>query len=94
MYQILAQLNLAGNMEAKTCHNLSELKQIIDNFSAERFKLPFLSDGLVVKINDYQIFNELGNVTKAPRGALAYKFPPEQVTTIIKDIIYKSAEQA
>ena len=87
IYQILARLNLAGNTEAKTCHNLSELKQIVDSFSTQRFNLPFLSDGLVVKINDYQIFNELGNVTKAPRGALAYKFPPEQVTTIIKDII-------
>jgi DNA ligase (NAD+) len=52
----------------------------------KRKKLPFNTDGLVVKVNDRRVFSALGVVGKAPRGAVAYKYPAEQSTTKVKDI--------
>jgi len=49
--------------------------------------LPFNTDGLVVKINDRQIYAELGVVGKQPRAAVAYKYPAEEATTVVKDIV-------
>lgn len=54
---------------------------------AKRKQLPFWIDGLVVTVNDLKIWKELGVVGKAPRGVVAYKFAPEEVTTTVEDII-------
>jgi len=52
----------------------------------KRQELPFNTDGLVIKVNDRQLFSRLGVVGKAPRGAVAFKYPAEQTTTKVKDI--------
>ena len=52
----------------------------------KRDKLPFWVDGIVITVNDIELFKRLGVVGKAPRGAIAYKFPAEQATTIVEDI--------
>jgi DNA ligase (NAD+) len=49
--------------------------------------LPYHTDGLVIKINDRELFESLGTVGKNPRGAIAYKYPAEEATTIVKDIV-------
>ena len=87
VYQVLAELNFSHNHQAQVCSNLTDLEKIIKTFSQERLSLPFDSDGLVVKIDNRQLFARLGAVTRAPRGALAYKYPPERTTTVVKDII-------
>jgi len=66
------------------------LDEVIDyhNYVGKiRAKLPYLTDGVVVNINDIYIFKKLGVVGKTPRAAIAFKYPAEQATTIVEDII-------
>jgi len=55
--------------------------------------LPFWIDGIVVKLDDRRLYQELGFVGKTPRGAVAWKFAAEQVTTVVEDIVYKWDER-
>lgn len=71
---------------AKVLRELDELENYVESAARLRDKLPFGIDGLVVSVNDRAVFNELGVVGKAPRGAVAYKFPAEQATTKLEDI--------
>lgn len=86
-YQLLDRLGIRRNSQAKLFGSTSELMDYINHWEAERSKLPFATDGLVIKVNDRQEYNNLGIVGKAPRAAVAYKYPAEQSTTVIKDIV-------
>ena len=59
----------------------------IKNLDAYRQTLPFNTDGMVIKINDREVYDSLGIVGKTPRAAIAYKFPAEESTTKVKDIV-------
>lgn len=71
----------------KYCGSLDEIKKYYEFIDKKREKLPFNIDGTVIIINDIAIFKKLGVVGKAPRGAVAWKFAAEQVTTRVQDII-------
>jgi DNA ligase (NAD+) len=60
--------------------------QFANDWETKRQKLPFNTDGLVVKVNDRRLFRQLGVVGKAPRAAVAIKYAAEQSTTKVKDI--------
>lgn len=66
--------------------NIKELEEFATNWETKRDSLPFQIDGLVFTINSNSEFEHLGVAGKAPRGAVAYKFPAEQATTILEDI--------
>lgn len=85
-YQSLRDLGLMVNAEAKLLKSVDEVMQFADTWEDKRTQLPFNTDGLVVKVNDRALFGRLGVVGKAPRGAVAYKYPAEQATTKVKDI--------
>jgi DNA ligase (NAD+) len=85
-YEIASELGFIVSKHTKLAENVDQIMDFADSWQADREKLPFNIDGLVVTVNNNQIFSELGIVGKAPRGAVAYKFPAEQTTTIIKDI--------
>ena len=87
VYQTLADLHFAHNRQAGLYYDLSALEQAIQRLAKEKKALPFGSDGLVIKINQRADFERLGIAGKAPRAALAFKFPPEQATTIVEDIV-------
>lgn len=74
------------SVEGKQCSNLKEIKAFFKNLEKRRQKLSFQIDGLVVSINNNQLFEDLGVVGKSPRGAIAWKFPAKQATTIVEDI--------
>ena len=57
-----------------------------EDWQEKRDKIPYEIDGVVIKINDLGLQDELGFVGKDPRGALALKFPAQEVTTILNDI--------
>ena len=59
----------------------------VDEWAEKRRRLPFNTDGLVIKINDHELYNQLGVVGKAPRAAVAYKYAAEEATTIVRDIV-------
>ncbi len=63
------------------------LASYIKSLDTARQSLPFNTDGMVIKINDRAVFDALGIVGKTPRGAIALKFPAEESTTIVRDII-------
>lgn len=85
-YKMLRELGLYANAHAKPLSNLTEVMKFAHYWQEKRHDLPFNTDGLVIKVNDRTLFNQLGIVGKAPRGAVAYKYPAEQATTKVIDI--------
>jgi DNA ligase (NAD+) len=86
IYKALRELGLIANSVAKKINTAEEVLKFAHDWEEKRKKLPFNTDGLVVKVNDRRLQAELGVVGKAPRGAVAYKYPAEQSTTKVKDI--------
>ena len=68
------------------CRDIQEVISLLDKWDKLRKELDYEIDGVVVKVNDHQLAEELGVVGKAPRGAIAYKFPAEVVTTTLEEI--------
>ncbi|MBR3052491.1 NAD-dependent DNA ligase LigA [Candidatus Saccharibacteria bacterium] len=66
---------------------MRELFHYIQNLDEYRKGLRFNTDGMVIKVNDRAIYDRLGIVGKTPRGAVAYKFPAEESTTVVRDIV-------
>jgi DNA ligase (NAD+) len=69
------------------CPNLKAAIKFWQRIKKIRDRLPYQIDGVVVSVNNNQLFKKLGVVGKAPRGAIAFKFPAKEATTIIKDIV-------
>lgn len=69
--------------------DFKELEKSIEKWHDEREKLDYETDGLVIKVNDFSYYNELGYTTKSPRWAIAYKFPAEQVKTKLLDVTFQ-----
>ncbi len=86
-YKSLKAIGIPANSQAGVVDSLSGVMQFIDTWQDKRSKLPFETDGLVIKINDRKIYEELGIVGKQPRGAVAYKYEAEKATGVIKNII-------
>ena len=86
-YVLLGELGILVNQFAQTAGSIEELMQFAQAWEEKRRDLAFETDGLVVKVNDSEIYKRLGIVGKAPRGAAAYKFPAEEATTKVKDIV-------
>jgi DNA ligase (NAD+) len=85
-YKTLRDLGLLSNSIAGTKKTLEDILKFANLWEEKRKKLSFNTDGLVIKVNDRSVFAELGVVGKAPRAAVAYKYPAEQATTKLKDI--------
>jgi DNA ligase (NAD+) len=85
-YKTIHQLGFLINDQAKLLKNLAEIKDFVELWQEKRLGLPFNTDGLVIKINDKTLYEKLGVVGKNPRAAIAFKYPPEQATTKLKDI--------
>ncbi len=75
-----------NNKHNRLCKNMDEVFDFYAYWQKNREKLPYEIDGLVISINSNEVFNKLGVAGKAPRGAIALKFPLKQSTTIIEDI--------
>lgn len=84
-HEILRALGFRSD-EGKICQSLEGVFDYFKSIEKKREKLDFLIDGVVVNIDDNKLFDSLGVAGKAPRGARAYKFSPEQATTIVEDI--------
>jgi DNA ligase (NAD+) len=86
-YEALRELGLPVNAEATVFQSVDELMKFADRWDKKRTKLPYNTDGLVIKLNDRALYAELGVVGKAPRAAVAYKYAAEEATTVVKDIV-------
>lgn len=81
------KLGLPVNPLWKLCKTLDEVKAFYRELLARRHELPYEADGMVVKVNDFAQREILGEVSRAPRWAIAYKFPAEEATTRVLDIV-------
>jgi DNA ligase (NAD+) len=86
IYKSIRELGLISNSVAKTAKTPKEVEDYAKTWEEKRKDLPFNTDGLVIKVNDRKLQARLGVVGKAPRGAVAFKYPAEQSTTKVKDI--------
>jgi DNA ligase (NAD+) len=86
IYEAIRHLGLIANPQAIVAKNPKEVIKFAKTWEDKRKELAFNTDGLVVKINYRQQQARLGVVGKAPRGAVAFKYPAEQATTKVKDI--------
>ncbi len=75
--------------QSKLAKNLNEVFEFIDYWDVHRHELPYETDGVVIKVNNFDHQNELGYTAKSPRWAIAYKFKSEQVTTVLNSISYQ-----
>jgi DNA ligase (NAD+) len=73
----------------EVCKTIDEVFEFINHWDVERHQLPYETDGVVVKVNDLHLQDELGYTAKAPRWAIAYKFKTEQEATILHEITYQ-----
>lgn len=86
-YQAIRALGLAANKEPAIFNDIDSLMKHAEVWEKKRHDLPYNTDGLVIKVNNRNLFAELGVVGKAPRGAVAYKYAAEEATTVVKDIV-------
>ncbi len=63
------------------------MNAFIERWNEPRHDLPYGTDGVVLKVDSFELQRRLGMVSRAPRWAIAYKYPPEQVETVIEDIV-------
>ncbi|MBO5348586.1 MAG: NAD-dependent DNA ligase LigA [Clostridia bacterium] len=85
--QYLDKLGFNVNPVKIYCNNIGEAIDAITKIGEEREKLSFGIDGAVIKVDNLDYREELGTTFKTPRWAIAYKYPPEQKETLLKDII-------
>ncbi|WP_421383003.1 NAD-dependent DNA ligase LigA [Bacillus salacetis] len=83
---LLDKLGFKTNKERKRCSNIDEVIQYVEGWVEKRPDLPYDIDGIVIKADSLQLQQELGTTAKSPRWAIAYKFPAEEVVTLLKDI--------
>ena len=82
------KLGFKTNKERRLCHGIDEVIEYIKEYTIKRPDLPYDIDGVVIKVDDMNLYDKLGYTAKTPRWAIAYKFPPEEVVTKLTDIIF------
>jgi DNA ligase (NAD+) len=85
-HALLAELGFQSGKHNRFCRTLAEVETYHKDIAKLRARLPFWMDGNVVGINELATFKRLGVIGKTPRGAIAYKYPAEQATTVVEDI--------
>lgn len=85
-YELARELGFIVNSQAARALSFDEIMKVVKKWEDKRSELAFNTDGLVITVNDRRLYDRLGFVGKAPRGSVAYKYPPEQATSKVKDI--------
>jgi DNA ligase (NAD+) len=86
-YEAIRALGIASGDQSRVLKNVDEIMKFADEWENRRHKLPYNTDGLVIKLNNREEFRQLGVVGKAPRAAVAYKYAAEEATTTVRDIV-------
>jgi DNA ligase (NAD+) len=83
----LSALGLPVNPDRAEGLDIDGVCRFLEEWREKRHELPYETDGVVVKVDSFDQQEQLGMVARAPRWAIAYKFPPEQVETVLEDIV-------
>ncbi len=87
--EALRKLHFKASPDWRVCDSLDAVKKYIDVWDEKREKLPYEIDGIVIKVNEIALQQELGSTAKAPRWAVAYKYPARRETTVVNDVIFQ-----
>lgn len=82
----LRKLGFKTNKTSRLCKDLNAVKKFCNDWYEKRHELEYAIDGIVIKVNDLSLHEELGFTAKSPRWAIAYKYPPEEAKTKILSI--------
>ncbi len=82
----LSELGLRTNNQRHLFNTVEEVWAFIEEMTTTRQDLPYEIDGIVIKVNDFETQEEIGYTVRAPKWAIAYKFPAEEQETILRDI--------
>jgi DNA ligase (NAD+) len=85
--EALKKLHFRASDDWKCCDGIDAVIKYCESWDAKREKLAYEIDGVVIKVNSTALQNELGFTAKAPRWAIAFKYPARQETTVVNDII-------
>src|SRR5882724_4112661 len=85
--EALKKLHFRASDDWKCCNGIEAVVKYCESWDAKREKLAYEIDGVVIKVNSTPLQNELGFTAKAPRWAIAFKYPARQETTVVNDII-------
>ena len=88
MISFLKENKFKVNEYEKKCLNLKEIKDKIREIDVLRKKVDYLTDGVVIKVNDFELREFFGYTNKFPRFAIAYKFEAEEYSTILKEVVW------
>ncbi len=82
----LRSWGLPVNPHWRRCGSFEEVRAFLEEWDEKRHDLEFETDGVVIKVDDRRLQEELGSTAKSPRWALAYKYPAEEATTVVREI--------
>lgn len=85
--KLLEELGFQVNEHFRLCSNVDEIESYYQEWNTKRHDLPYGLDGIVIKVDDRALQETLGYTGKAPRFGVAYKFPAEQATTVVEDVV-------
>ena len=85
--ELLQEMGFLVNPHRQLCQSLTEVETYFQDWDTKRQQLPYMTDGVVVKLNSYQLQQKLGFTQKFPRWAIALKYPAEESPTVVKNII-------
>ena len=85
-YELLAAWGLPTSPYYRVCASAAEVQAFVAHYGEHRHDADHEIDGIVIKVNDRTLQEKLGTTSRAPRWAIAYKYPPEEVTTTLLDI--------
>ena len=87
VYELLAEWGLPTSPHTRVCRTVDEVAAFVEHFGEHRHDIEHELDGIVVKVDELALHDELGATSRAPRWAIAYKYPPEEVQTTLLDIV-------
>ena len=82
----LRRLGFRVNPHSRRCESFGQVRAFVDEWREKRRGLEFETDGVVIKVDDRGLQERLGSTAKSPRGALAFKYPPEEKTTVVEGV--------
>jgi DNA ligase (NAD+) len=85
--QLLKKLGFRISRYVELCENADQVRRYYDKLLSVRNDLPYEIDGMVIKVNDFDLQKDIGELSRSPRWAVAWKFPPQQENTKVKEII-------
>lgn len=86
LLETLHHYKFSVNTNYRVCKNIDEVLDMIHEWSNKRHTLPYDTDGIVIKVNSFKDQEILGSTIKDPKWATAYKYPPEEIETVLKSI--------